>query len=201
MRALDAQEVARRGEIALMRDAGAAIAALVPRYTRGRRIAGVAGPGNNGGDVFAALASLPATYERVIYAVSSPRESAARADAVERAKSAGVRIVAIQGAAQTLGLADADLVLDGILGVGSRLPLEPPLDGLAEAINASGAPVLAVDLPSGIDATHGTYDPHCVRATLTVTIGALKLGLLLDPARDCVGDLWLAPIDFPRTYA
>jgi hydroxyethylthiazole kinase-like uncharacterized protein yjeF len=201
MRALDAQQVAQRGEVALMRDAGAAIAALVPRYTRGRRVAGVAGPGNNGGDVFAALASLPASYERIVYAVAAARESEARKDALARAKSAGVEIVMVQGAADVIGLADANLVLDGIVGVGSRLPLGPPLDGLAEAINASGAPVLAVDLPSGVDATHGTYDSRGVRATLTVTIGALKLGLLLDPARDCVGDLWLAPIGFPRTYA
>ena len=200
MRALDAQQVRERGEITLMQDAGAALAAIVPRYTNGRRIAGVAGPGNNGGDVFAALAMLPPSYVRVVYAVPSQHESDARKDAVTRARDAGVDIVSIENASQTRGLADADLILDGILGVGSRLPLEHPLDGLAEAINTTAAPVLAVDLPSGVDATRATCDPHAVRANATVTIGALKLGLLLDPARDLAGDLWLAPIGFPRAY-
>lgn len=200
MRALDAQQVRERGETALMRDAGAAIAALVPRYARGPRIVGVAGPGNNGGDAFAALAALAPMYERVVYAFPAARESAARKDAVTRAGEAGVEIHAIKSAAQLRGLAGAGLILDGLLGVGSRLPLTDPLAGAAEAIAAAGAPVLAIDLPSGADASNGTLDPKSVRADATVTIGALKLGLLLDPAREGVGDLWLAPIGFPATY-
>lgn len=201
MRALDAQQVAERGEVALMRAAGEAITALIPRYARGSRIIAVAGPGNNGGDAFAALASLPPAHERVVYAFVSPHESEARKDAVARAKKAGVAITTIHSAAELRGLADADLILDGILGVGSRLPLAPPLAGVAEAINTTGAPVLAIDLPSGVDASTGALDPHSVRADVTVTIGALKLGLLLDPAREAVGDLWLAPIGFPTAYA
>jgi hydroxyethylthiazole kinase-like uncharacterized protein yjeF len=201
MRALDAQQVAERGEAGLMREAGAAIAALIPRYAAGARIVAIAGPGNNGGDAFAALAELPPLYERIAYALPAGRESEARKDAAARARAAGVEIRTIEAPSQLHGLADADLILDGILGVGSRLPLRPPLDGAAEAINAAGAPVLAIDIPSGVDATTGTLDASCVRATATVTIGALKLGLLLDPARDAVGDLWLAPIGFPATYA
>jgi len=200
MRALDAQQVRERGEITLMRDAGAAIASLVPRYARRPRIVGVAGPGNNGGDVFAALSSLPPMYERIVYAFPASRESEARRDAVLRANDACVEIRAIQNASQLHGLADAGLILDGILGVGSRLPLSEPLDGAAEAIANAGAPVLAIDLPSGVDASNGAHDPKAVRADATITIGALKLGLLLDPARENVGDLWLAPIGFPPAY-
>ena len=74
------------------------------------------------------------------------------------------------------------------------------MNKIAEAINASGAPVLAIDLPSGVDASTGAIDPMAVHADATVTIGALKLGLLLDPAREASGDLWLAPIGFPSTY-
>ncbi|HTX03563.1 MAG TPA: NAD(P)H-hydrate dehydratase, partial [Candidatus Acidoferrales bacterium] len=120
--------------------------------------------------------------------------------AVARARSSGVEIRAIQTASQLRGLADAGIILDGLLGVGSRLPLGEPLNRIAEAINASGAPVLAIDLPSGIDASTGAVDPMAVRADATVTIGALKLGLILDPARESAGDLWLAPIGFPVTY-
>ena len=200
MRALDARQVAERGETPLMRDAGAAIAALVPRYARSRRIVGVAGYGNNGGDAFAALAVLPRAYERIVYALDAPRESAARADAALRAREAGVEIRRFERASELRDLADAGLLLDGIVGVGSHLPLAAPLDGIAEALNVSGAPVLAIDLPSGIDATTGERAPRAVEATATVTIGAVKLGLLLDPAREIVGDLWLAPIGFPQTH-
>lgn len=200
MRALDSRQAAERTDVTLMREAGRAIAALAPRYARGKRVVGVAGTGNNGGDAFAALADLPRGYERIVYALPSEHESAARKDAVARASASGVEIRSFQRAAELRGLADADLIVDGILGVGARLPLSPPLDGAVEAINASGAPVLAIDLPSGIDASDGTRATPCVEATATLTIGALKLGLLLDPARENVGDLWLAPIGFPSTY-
>lgn len=200
MRAFDAQQVRERGEITLMRDAGAAIAALVPRYRREGCITGIAGPGNNGGDVFAALAELSPAFERIIYALPAARESEARADAVARARASGVEIRPIQSAAQLRGLADAGVILDGLLGVGSHLPLTEPMNKIAEAINAAGAPVIAIDLPSGIDASTGAADGVAVRADATVTIGALKFGLLLDPARESAGDLWLAPIGFPSTY-
>ncbi len=200
MRAFDAEQVAHRGEITLMRDAGVAIAALVPRYRREGSIIGVAGPGNNGGDVFAALALVPQAFERIVYALPAERESEARADAVLRARASGVEIRAIDGAAKLRGLADAGIILDGLLGVGSHLPLTEPMNKIADAINASGAPVLAIDLPSGVDASTGALDPMAVHADATVTIGALKLGLLLDPARKATGDLWLAPIGFPSTY-
>ena len=200
MRAFDAQQVAHRGDVALMCEAGKALAAIVPRYRREGSIVGVAGPGNNGGDVFAALAELPRAFERIVFALPAERESEARTDAVARARASGVDIRAIDSAAKLRGLAGAGIILDGLLGVGSRLPLIEPIDKIAEAINASGAPVLAVDLPSGIDASNGTVDTRAVHADVTVTIGALKLGLLLDPARERCGDLWLAPIGFPATY-
>jgi NAD(P)H-hydrate epimerase len=200
MRAFDAQQVRERGEVVLMREAGAALAALVPRYRRDGPITGVAGPGNNGGDVFAALAVVPQAFERIVYALPATRESEARADALARARASGVEIRPVQSAAQLRGLADAGIILDGLLGVGSHLPLTEPMNKIAEAINASGAPVIAIDLPSGVDASTGAADSMAVHAGATVTIGALKLGLLLDPAREAAGDVWLAPIGFPSTY-
>ncbi|MBV8602538.1 MAG: NAD(P)H-hydrate dehydratase, partial [Candidatus Eremiobacteraeota bacterium] len=73
-------------------------------------------------------------------------------------------------------------------------------DGIAAGINAAGPPILAIHLPSGLDASDGALDSHAIRATATVTIGALKLGLLLDSGREAAGDLWLAPIGFPAAY-
>ena len=200
MRAFDARQVAERGEVTLMREAGEALAAIIARYARGRRITAVAGAGNNGGDAFAALAVLPKDYQRIVYTLASPHESAARKDAAARARDAGVEIRTFATAAELYGLADADLLVDGILGVGSRLPLVPPLDGIVEALNVAAPPILAIDLPSGIDASTGERGRHAIEAAVTVTIGALKLGLLLDPARENAGDLWLAPIGFPSTY-
>ncbi|MBV8151449.1 MAG: NAD(P)H-hydrate epimerase, partial [Candidatus Eremiobacteraeota bacterium] len=199
MRALDARQSAEHGDVSLMRAAGDALATLTQQYAPGRRIAGVAGPGNNGGDVFAALAVLPRSFERAVFALPAREESNARKDAVARARTAGVETRPIASVADLAGLADADLILDGLLGAGSRLPLSAPFDGIASGINAAGPPVLAVDLPSGIDVSNGAVDPHAVRALATVTLGALKLGLLLDPAREAVGELWFAPIGFPST--
>ena len=64
---------------------------------------------------------------------------------------------------------------------------------MVDAIAASGAPVLALDVPTGIDPTTGATDPHVV-ATATIALGRPKLGCFLDPARAAVGALWCAPI-------
>ena len=81
-----------------------------------------------------------------------------------------------------------------MLGVNARLPLDARSAELAAAMNASGAPVLALDVPTGIDPTTGAVGKHAVRATATIALGRPKLGCLLDPARDAVGALWCAPI-------
>jgi NAD(P)H-hydrate epimerase len=198
MRALDAREGAARGASVLMREAGSALATLVRRYARASSlVVGVAGPGNNGGDVFAALAALGSDYECLIFALDAPDASEARRDAALRAEAAGVSVRRIDGPLPEETLAQASVVLDGILGVGSRLPLSPPFDALAAAVRRCPRPVIAIDLPTGVDATTGAADPNAVRARATLAIGALKLGLLLEPARGLLGDLWLAPIGFP----
>ena len=208
MRAIDAAAVARDGETALMRAAGDAIATLIDVYARGDgAIVGIAGDGNNGGDAYAALASYAGTRRRIVYAEPAVNGSAARRDARERARIAGVEERALPPDAQALR--SAALVLDGVLGVNARLPLDPRSAALVDAIAGSGAPVLALDLPTGIDPTTGARDRLAVTATATIALGRPKLGCFLDPARDAVGALWCAPIgmrdddagtiDAPRT--
>lgn len=200
MRQADAAACARHGEVALMRAAGAAIASTIPRYARGPRIVAFAGAGNNGGDAFAALAELDGSFERIVYADSHGERSPARRDAEERAAAAGVAVAPLPDPdAVGAACANAGLVLDGILGVGARLPLREPQALLVGALNAARAPILAIDVPTGIDASTGRVGTPAISAAATVTLGALKAGLLLDPARAHVGDLWFARIGFDDT--
>jgi NAD(P)H-hydrate epimerase len=193
MRAIDAAAVARDGEVALMRAAGSAIARLVDTYARpdGALVA-LAGNGNNGGDAFAALAAYGGPRRRIVYADPSGEGSEARRDARFRARIAGVEERPFPP--DPTVLRDAGLLLDGLLGVNARLPLPPATAMLVEAANAAGTPVLALDVPTGIDPTAGTVGTPAIRATATVALGRPKLGCFLDPGRDATGALWCAPI-------
>ncbi|MDE2482016.1 MAG: NAD(P)H-hydrate dehydratase [bacterium] len=211
MRAADAAACERVGEIALMREAGSRIAELIRARHRGGRIVAFAGPGNNGGDALAALANLDAGYERIAYVAPNDAPSPARADAAERARAAGVRVLALPTSDDdALGaLAEAACALDGLFGTGARLPLGEAYRAAARALNRARTDVIALDIPSGIDALTGSVDENAVRASATVALAALKPGLLLQPARERAGELWLAQIgiseetlrEHARTYA
>ncbi|MFN2459450.1 MAG: NAD(P)H-hydrate dehydratase [Candidatus Velthaea sp.] len=192
MRAIDAAAVARSGEIALMRAAGEAIAVLIERYARGGCIVGIAGPGNNGGDAFAAVAAYGGTRERIVYAAGTGAESPARVDARERARAAGVDVRTSPPDPSIL--AHAGLVLDGVLGANARLPLDARSRALVDAMNAGGAPVIALDVATGSDPSTGALDDVHVRAVATIALGAPKLGCFLEPARSATGDMWCAPL-------
>jgi hydroxyethylthiazole kinase-like uncharacterized protein yjeF len=189
MRAIDAAAVARDGEVTLMRRAGDAIAALIPPCARPGPIVGIAGRGNNGGDVFAALAALDGSRSRIVYCDWDVAGSAARNDARDRARASGVvfRPLVVDPAM----LAEAGLLLDGILGANARLPLDPVSAALVVALNAAGPPILAIDVPTGLDPTNGAVDEPCVRAAATIALGAPKLGCFLEPGRSAVGELWV----------
>ncbi|HEY1654018.1 MAG TPA: NAD(P)H-hydrate dehydratase [Candidatus Tumulicola sp.] len=196
MRAADAAAIASAGEDALMRAAGRQIAARLRQMTvPGGRIVAFAGPGNNGGDAFAALAELGTAFERVVHAAPVAHVSQAREAAMERARQTGVVVRPLPDtpAGARAALEDA-VAVDGLFGTGTRLPLTDPYGMLARALDARVAPVLAIDVPSGVDALTGAVDGDAVRATATVTVGAAKPGLFLGPARDFVGELWYAPI-------
>ncbi|HEY0394132.1 MAG TPA: NAD(P)H-hydrate dehydratase [Candidatus Elarobacter sp.] len=193
MRAIDAAAVARDGEIALMRAAGEAIASLIDAYALGDGpVVALAGNGNNGGDAYAALAAYGGRRERVVYGDPAADGSAARRDARERARVAGVQERPFPPDATVLS--GAALVLDGVLGVNARLPLDPRSAALVDAMNVSGAPLLALDVPTGLDPTTGATAEHAVHAAATIALGRPKLGCFLEAGRDVTGDLWCAPI-------
>lgn len=207
MRAADAAGVAERGDVALMRAAGEALAeALRLHVPLARRIVAFAGPGNNGGDAYAALAAFGGgaeECERIVYALPAETPSAARRDAQSRARAAGVVTRPWpQDEAQTrAALSGADLVLDAILGTGARPTLPPQLRVVVEALTHSAARVLAVDIPTGIDATSGEVGEIAVRAEATVTLGAPKVGLLLEPTRAYVGHLFVGDLGLDDALA
>ncbi|MGW6555791.1 bifunctional ADP-dependent NAD(P)H-hydrate dehydratase/NAD(P)H-hydrate epimerase, partial [Streptomyces sp. NPDC055051] len=96
-------------------------------------------------------------------------------------------------------LAAADLVLDGITGIGGRGGLRPEAVPVARAARGSDAVVVAVDLPSGVDADTGEVTGEALRADATVTFGTYKPGLLVDPAREYAGALRLVDIGLAAT--
>jgi ADP-dependent NAD(P)H-hydrate dehydratase / NAD(P)H-hydrate epimerase len=196
MRAADAAAIERLGENALMSNAGRCIAdRLRAMATPGTSIVAFAGPGNNGGDAFAALAELGKEYKCVVAAEPSSHPSEARADAQARAQAAGVSVQPLPADDREARAALAGAVgVDGLFGTGARLPLPDDYRHLARALDSREQPVLAIDIPSGIDALSGAVGKDAVRASVTVTLGAAKPGLLLEPAREFVGELWYARI-------
>lgn len=166
----------------------------------GARVVVLVGSGNNAGDALYAAAELGRRGAAVTVVMLA---EATHPGGLEAALSHGGRRLSVaaagpQPAASALDeavavVAHADLVLDGIVGIGGRGPLQPTAARLAEA--AAGRTV-AVDLPSGIDPDSGEVaDPHaCVRAEVTVTFGALKPGLLLPPGSDYAGLVTLVDI-------
>lgn len=196
MRAADAAAIAVVGEDVLMRNAGARIADRLRAIAkRGERIVAFAGAGNNGGDAFAALAELGTEYECVVAAAPAQHVSQARAAAQTRAQTAGVRVQPLPADEREAREALAGAIgVDGLLGTGARLPLAEAYRPLARALDARERPVLAIDVPSGVDALTGAVTDDAVRAGVTVTLGAAKPGLLLEPARLWVGELWYARI-------
>ncbi len=196
MRAADADGISALGEDALMRNAGVQIAQrLVAMSTTGARVVAFAGPGNNGGDAFAALAELGPGWECVVHAAPSKNASPARAAAERRARESGVTIRPLPGGDREAEAAlEGAIGIDGLFGTGARLPIPPAYVPAARALDARRRPVVAIDVPSGIDALTGAVGDVAVRATQTVTLGAAKPGLLLDPAREFAGELWYAEI-------
>ncbi|MEU0897030.1 NAD(P)H-hydrate dehydratase [Streptomyces massasporeus] len=185
--------MARLPEGALMQRAAAGLAAacadLLGRVY-GSRVVLLVGSGDNGGDALYAGARLARRGAGVTAVLLAPeRVHAAGLAALRRA---GGR-VAGAGGGEVLA-EGADLVVDGIVGIGGKGGLRPDAVPLAAAAGRSRGAVVAVDLPSGVDADTGEVHGHAVRADLTVTFGTHKPGLLIDPAREYAGSVRLVDI-------
>lgn len=190
--------MARLPEGTLMQRAAAGLAAACAAAlggVYGARVVVLAGSGDNGGDALHAAARLARRGAAVTAVLLTPER--AHPGGLAALRAAGGRTAAPERAAALL--ARADLVLDGIVGIGGKGGLRPEAAPLAEAARASGAVVVAVDLPSGVDADTGEVHGAAVRADLTVTFGAYKPGLLVDPAAGYAGALRLIDIGLGAT--
>jgi NAD(P)H-hydrate epimerase len=141
---------------------------------RGKRVAVVAGPGNNGGDALVAARFLHQRGAIVSASIVAPRDASSlvahHATIVRRMG------IPVHDAPDGIG-PSADAVVDGLLGTGIRPPLREPAPRIIEAMNASGRPIVAIDVPSGMDADTAVGAEAAVRAAATLTLAAPKAGL------------------------
>ncbi|RLU83980.1 bifunctional ADP-dependent NAD(P)H-hydrate dehydratase/NAD(P)H-hydrate epimerase [Streptomyces griseocarneus] len=156
----------------------------------GARVALLVGSGDNGGDALYAGARLARRGAGVTAVLLSPDRT--HAGGLAALRGAGGRVASAEAADRAVRR--ADLVVDGIVGIGGRGGLRPEAQTLLEAAYTGGATIVAVDLPSGVNADTGEVRGAAVRADATVTFGAYKPGLLLDPAREYAGALRLVDI-------
>ncbi|MCW5251526.1 NAD(P)H-hydrate dehydratase [Streptomyces sp. SHP 1-2] len=185
--------MARLPEGALMQRAAAGLAAACAQLlgrVYGSRVVLLVGSGDNGGDALYAGARLAGRGAGVAAVLLTPGR--AHPGGLAALRRAGGRI-APDGAGEEL-IGRADLVVDGITGIGGRGGLRPGAVPLAAAAERSRAAVVAVDLPSGVDADTGEVRGAAVRADLTVTFGTHKPALLVDPAREYAGSVRLVEI-------
>ncbi|MFF1810505.1 NAD(P)H-hydrate dehydratase [Streptomyces sp. NPDC058251] len=193
VRTAERELMARLPEGALMRRAAAGLAAVCAELlgrVYGSRVVLLVGSGDNGGDALYAGARLARRGAGVTAVLLAPeRTHAGGLAALRRAGGTSVE----PGAAEPL-VRRADLVVDGIVGIGGKGGLRPDAARLAELAADSRAAVVAVDLPSGVEADTGEVHGTAVRADVTVTFGTHKPGLLIDPARAYAGSVRLVDI-------
>jgi len=207
MRAIDAEciDVLDIPGLKLMESAGVGTAHHIERELgpqKGRRVTVVCGKGNNGGDGFVIARELKRLGADVSVYLAGHREDVAgdaRAN-LDRLGSGGV-VELSDG--RSIGsfvevMARSDLIVDAVFGTGfSGVPR-----GLSGTVigqmNACGRPVLAVDVPSGLNATTGVAEGECIDATWTCTMGLTKRGFYVGRGRSCVGKLFVVDIGVPK---
>lgn len=185
--------------LALMENAGRATAELAKRMlgrtVTGKRVACLVGGGNNGGDGMVAarhLANWGANVE-VIVGITKDRMKSAPMAQIRILETMGVRTLLTYDA-----IGENDLLIDALIGYGLEDRPRERVANIIKEANESGRPILALDLPSGMNATTGeAYEP-CVKATATITLALPKTGFLAPRAPAYLGDLYLGDISIPR---
>lgn len=199
IRAVEAIAIDRDGDATLMRRASFAVAAevadRVPYPHPGRRVVLLVGAGNNGGDALYAGAFLRRRGMAVTAVLLKPAGS--HAGGLAALRRAGGRVLAHDDPAVPPAIRRADVIVDGVVGIGARPPLREDAVELIGQANATEALRVAVDLPSGIEPDTGRVRGVAFLADVTVTFGGIKVGLLI--ADQQAGTIVAVPIGMDMT--
>ena len=190
----------------MMENAGRNLAEVVVRTVLagqpgGMRVLVAAGPGGNGGGGLVAARHLHnrGCEVSVVLAAEEERVTNAVRQQLRSLRASGISVKTVKTGDSTDhgAIDDADVIIDALLGYSLDGPPRGSAASLVRTINDSGVPVVANDIPSGIDSTTGiAYDP-AIDAAATVTIALPKTGMRSDDARRLVGDLYLGDIAVP----
>jgi hydroxyethylthiazole kinase-like uncharacterized protein yjeF len=199
MRAIDQEAIADYSldVLSLMENAGVAVASLAKRMlgggVAGKRVCCLVGKGNNGGDGLVAARHLHnwgATVDVMLGSRAELGDIAGRQ--LRTVEKMGI------GIHEGWSPSRAELMIDALLGYNARGDPREPVAGLIRAANSSATPILAVDVPSGLDPTSGEPNDPCIAARATLTLALPKSGFLNPNSRRCVGELYLGDVSIPR---
>jgi hydroxyethylthiazole kinase-like uncharacterized protein yjeF len=188
----------------LMENAGRNIAAEVGlRFTKGQKVVIFCGLGGNGGDGFVAARHLLAHGFNVSVVLAGRGRNICHEAAIQNwcALQSLRESIPIQSVTDSSSIpnVDADVVVDALLGTGTKGKLRPPITQIVEYINGMEAFKIAVDVPTGIDSDSGELLGNAVNADVTITFHKLKIGLLV--AKKYVGELFVRDIGLPEDMA
>lgn len=188
--------------VQMMENAGRCLAAHTRWWLRGqlarRQVIVLAGSGGNGGGGLVAARRLAIWGADVTVVLSQPRGEV-RGVPAHQLEILGRMGVPTRTADQfpPEALADADVILDALVGYSLQGPPREPIASLIRAVNRSGTQVISLDIPSGLDGDSGhAFDPT-IRAASTLTLALPKTGLMRTAARDWTGEIYLADISVP----
>lgn len=182
-------EIAGAGAFTLARDL------LVAR----KRVVVACGPGQNGGDGFVvARYARSAGHDVTVFAIRAPAPGTASGRQYERLAAFEIAapstdLDSFRRALEEPGV----IVVDALFGTGLAFPLRPDASLWIATLASGGLPVVSIDLPSGLDGDSGESPGGCVRAIRTLTIGALKPGLLTPAGAQAAGDVKVVPLPYP----
>lgn len=190
------QTVGMSGIVLMEKAAMSAAAVLTEREPKSARILAVCGTGNNGGDGIAVARILHEMgYQTAVTVIGQP-EHMTEETKRQLAIAVGCQVPILPLTSVTDG--QFDVMLDGIFGIGLSRDVEDPYEQVIGDMNASGAKIYALDIPSGIHAGTGNVMKTAIQAACTVTFGVNKRGLVLYPGCTYAGDVIVADIGFSK---